>query len=120
MLEAREEDDLSDEDEEEDLEDELEDLKNDIDVTKRTVELGRFKNEDLDGDDAIMDDGDDFDDFNERGVLYDSPMDEICEVLFFRNTLQKIASSNPAFYGQLEKSLAPEQLSTLQNNFKKA
>lgn len=110
VLEAREEEDLSNEEEDEDLADELDDLKNDLDIKKNTIELGSFKNEDLEGDDAIIEDGDDFDDFNERGVLYDSPMDEICEVLFFRNILQKIAGNNPAFYAQLEKSLSGEQL----------
>ena len=34
----------------------MEDLKNDIDSKKNTIELGRFKNEDLDGDDAIIED----------------------------------------------------------------
>jgi len=88
VLEAREqEDDEEEYDDDEDLADELDDLKNEM-SGKNTIQLGKFKNEDLDGDEAILEDGDDFDDFGGGGsILYDSPMEEVCEVLYFRNIL---------------------------------
>jgi hypothetical protein len=88
VLEFREEEQEEDLDEDEDLADELDDLKNDIDIKKNTLEIGKFNNEDLAGDEGIVEDGDDFDDFTDGGgILYDSPMDEVCEILYFRDII---------------------------------
>lgn len=106
VLEIREEEEEEDLDEDEDLVDELEDLKNDLDIKKNTIEIGKFSNDDLAGDEGIVEEGDDFDDFTSGGgILYDSPMDEVCEILYLRDIIQKIAQTNPNFYQLIEKSL---------------
>jgi hypothetical protein len=54
VLEIREEEEEEDLDEDEDLVDELEDLKNDLDIKKNTIEIGKFSNDDLAGDEGIV------------------------------------------------------------------
>lgn len=87
VLEARERDDDDHlDDEEDDYKDELDNLDAALDIKGKNIELGTFRNEDFNGDDAIIDGLDDDDEYRDQ-ITYDSLLDEYCEVLVLRNTL---------------------------------
>lgn len=80
-------------DEDEDIDQgDLDDLDDALDIKGKKITLGKFDNKDLqdDPDDASYDSDDEFRD----QITYDSPLENICEVLDLKEVLENIAKTD--------------------------
>ena len=82
----KEEPDEEDEDSEDIDQNDLDDLDDALDIKGKKITLGKFDNKDLqdDPDDASYDSDQEYRD----QITYDSPLENICEVLFMKEVLE--------------------------------
>ncbi len=111
-----------DEEEVEGDEGETEEVSDDEDEGEGKTKAGRKKSEvDDDADDGV-DDSDDSDYEYTGGdlAIYDSALDDVDELLYIKDTLEKLNSLNATYVGGLFSGLAPEELQKFNENMQSA